>query len=36
MAADVELEMQDRKDKLLMDELDRFVNGHNTAGRGVI
>ena len=34
MAADVELEMQDRKDKLLMDELDRFVNGHNTAGRG--
>tara|TARA_Y100000287_G_scaffold186018_1_gene191315 strand:+ start:3108 stop:4778 length:1671 start_codon:yes stop_codon:yes gene_type:complete len=29
MAADVELEMQDRKNKLLMDELDKFVNGFN-------
>ena len=29
MAADVELEMQDRKNKLMMDELDKFVNGFN-------
>ena len=29
MAADVEMEMQDRKNKLMMDELDKFVNGYN-------
>ena len=29
MAADVEMEMQDRKNKLMMDELDKFVNGFN-------
>jgi hypothetical protein len=29
MAADVEEEMQDRKNKLLMDEIDKFVNGYN-------
>ena len=29
MAADVELEMRSRKEKLLMDELDKFVNGYN-------
>jgi hypothetical protein len=29
MAADVELEMAERKQKLLMDELDKFVNGYN-------
>jgi hypothetical protein len=29
MAADVELEMRERKEKLLMDELDKFVNGYN-------
>ena len=28
MAADVELEMRSRKEKLLMDELDKFVNGY--------
>ena len=34
MAADVDAEMNDRKEQLLMDELDKFVNGHNVAGRG--
>ena len=34
MAADVDAEMKDRQEQLLMDELDKFVNGHNTAGRG--
>ncbi len=34
MAADADAEMNDRKEKLLMDELDKFVNGHNVAGRG--
>ena len=29
MAADVDLEMKERKEQLLMDELDKFVNGHN-------
>jgi hypothetical protein len=29
MAADVEMEMQERKNKLMMDELDKFVNGFN-------
>jgi hypothetical protein len=29
MAADVEEEMQERKNKLLMDEIDKFVNGYN-------
>ena len=29
MAADVEEEMQGRKNKLLMDEIDKFVNGYN-------
>jgi len=29
MAADVDLEMRDRKDRLLMEELDKFVNGYN-------
>ena len=34
MAADADAEMKDRQEQLLMDELDKFVNGHNTAGRG--
>ena len=29
MAADVDMEMKERKEKLLMDELDKFVNGYN-------
>lgn len=33
MAADVDLEMKERKEQLLMDELDKFVNGHNINSR---
>jgi hypothetical protein len=29
MAADVDREIRDRKEQLLMDELDKFVNGYN-------
>ena len=29
MAADVDREILDRKEQLLMDELDKFVNGYN-------
>lgn len=29
MAADVDMEMQQRKEELLMNELDKFVNGYN-------
>ena len=29
MSADVDREMKDRKEQLLMDELDKFVNGYN-------
>jgi len=29
MAADVDMEMQERKEELLMNELDKFVNGYN-------
>ena len=29
MAADVDREIRDRKEQLLMDDLDKFVNGYN-------
>jgi hypothetical protein len=29
MAADVDMEMRERKEELLMNELDKFVNGYN-------
>jgi hypothetical protein len=29
MAADVDMEMQERKTALLDNELDKFINGHN-------
>ena len=29
MAADVDMEMKERKEELLMNELDKFVNGYN-------
>ena len=29
MAADVDMEIRERKEQALMDELDKFVNGYN-------
>jgi len=32
MAADADREIIDRRDQLMRDELDRFINGYNTQG----
>lgn len=32
MAADADKEMLDRREQLMMDELDKFINGYNTGG----
>ena len=33
MAADVDMEMQQRKEQILMQELDKFVNGFNVQSK---
>jgi hypothetical protein len=33
MAADVDMEMQQRQEQMLMEELDKFVNGFNVLNK---